>query len=156
MGDWDEFSINQANLLITLILSFVPLSIGYQSHWQVAPERYYAWIPCLVAPPFVCAPAPPASLQSGSVSGEMGALAPSPLTGGLPSIPIAPCGLFGDFSGTIPPSDCLRPFIIGLRPWTSQRSPVYIPGRRGLPQFPCKLFPSMYRVSDCAELLPVA
>jgi len=28
MGDWDEFSINQANLLITLILSFVPLSIG--------------------------------------------------------------------------------------------------------------------------------
>jgi len=48
-----------------------------------------------------------------------------PSTGGLPSIPSAPCGLFGNFSGTVPPSDCLHPFIIGLRPWTFQCSPVY-------------------------------
>jgi hypothetical protein len=41
---------------------------------------------------------------------------PFPLAGRLPSIPSAPFGLFGDFVGTMQPSDCPRPFIIGLRP----------------------------------------
>ena len=39
-----------------------------------------------------------------------------PLAGRLPSIPSAPFGLFGNFVGTMQPSDCPRSFIIGLRP----------------------------------------
>jgi len=46
-----------------------------------------------------------------------------PLAGRLPSIPSAPFGLFGDFVGTMQPSDCPRPSIIGSRPWTSQCGP---------------------------------
>ena len=47
-----------------------------------------------------------------------------PLTGGLPSIFSAPCGLFEDFSGTTPSSDCPCSSIIGSRPQTSQCSPL--------------------------------
>src|ERR1035437_428974 len=83
-----------------------------------------------------------------------------PLTGGLPSIPSAPFGLFGDFSGTIPPSDCPCPSIIGLRPWTSQCSPgcllPFPPGGHGLSQFLCKVLQRMYRAFDCAEILPIS
>ena len=82
-----------------------------------------------------------------------------PLTDGLPSIPLAYCGLFENFSDTMPPSDCPLPSIIGLRPWISQCSPVYHfihSGVRGLSQFPRKMLPCMYRAFDCAEILPVS
>ena len=48
-----------------------------------------------------------------------------PLARPFPSIPSASgCpALFGDFSGTTGLSDFPRPFVIGVRPWTSRRVP---------------------------------
>ena len=57
----------------------------------------------------------------------MGLGSPFPLAGRLPSVSSAPVicpGLFGDFSGTMQPSDCLSSYILGVRPKTSRGVPL--------------------------------
>jgi len=56
-----------------------------------------------------------------------------PLTGGLPSLPSPPGDVFGDFVGTMPPSDCLCPCLLGFRPETSRGRLLWEPADTGSP-----------------------
>jgi hypothetical protein len=77
-----------------------------------------------------------------------------PSASSLPSTPSAAArpALFGDFIGTMELCDFLCRFIVGVRPWTSQRGPLAPSAldQHRTSRFSCKVFPYMRGASDRA------
>ena len=59
-------------------------------------------------------------------------------------------GIVRRFSGSTQPSDFLPACMSGVRPWASTTGPPDEPGAGRISRFPCKEFPRMRRVFDCA------